>query len=296
MENRGLIYRKHGKGTFAHGRTTRVHRYLGVLMKSAHSGEHRPITEMMRGVQTVMTALRSAILMVSTPPEIWRPEKASSLGGVIVVPPEVTSQDLEILRDRNLPYLLFSESDLPGPTVLLGQKKAARHQTEQLLGLGHRRFALLSGYDACLDAPKRKGIHEAFREAGIDPASVPEFSAHGDESIISQAVDRLLRQSPRPTAVIAFDDSLASVVSFTARRVLNLRVPEDLSIVGFHAWPYLHFVEPLLTTVQFDFFGAGQKAAEALSCAALTGEPVTDICFEPAYRPGQTLGPAPKTS
>src|SRR5271170_7258349 len=71
LENRGLIYRKHGKGTFAHGRSTRIHRYLGILMKSAQAAEHRPIAEMLRGVQTVMASLRSAILLVSMPPESW---------------------------------------------------------------------------------------------------------------------------------------------------------------------------------------------------------------------------------
>ncbi len=294
LENRGLIYRKHGKGTFAHGRATRVHRYLGILMKSPQSGEHRPIAEMVRGVQTVMATLRSAILLISTSPEVWRPEKASSLGGVIVVPSDVTQQDLDVLRDRNLPYLLFTESELCGPTVNLGQKKAARSLTEQLLAQGHRRFAILSGYDVCLDATKRQGVHDALREAGIDPAGVPEISAHGDEGSISKAAYSILHLSPRPTAVIAFDDSLASVVKFNARRVEGLRVPEDLSIVSFHAWPFLNFVDVPLTTAQFDFFAAGQKAAEALSCAALTGEPMTDILFEPTYRAGQSLGPVPK--
>ncbi len=73
-------------------------------------------------------------------------------------------------------------------------------------------------------------------------------------------------------------------------------MPEDLSIVSFHDWPYLNFIEPALTTVRFDFFAAGQRAAEALSRAALTGEPVADLNFEPTYRPGQTIGPVPVAS
>ena len=52
-------------------------------------------------------------------------------------------------------------------------------------------------------------------------------------------------------------------------------MPEDLSIVSFHDWAYLKYIEPALTTVYFEFFAAGQKAAEALNHAALTGEPVT---------------------
>ena len=262
-------------------------------MKSPQSGEHRPIAEMIRGVQTVMSSLRSAILLISTPPEEWRAEKASSLGGVIVVPSEVTAKDLDILRDRNLPYLLFTESDLAGPTVFLGQSKAAKQLTERLLALGHRRFVLISGYDAGLDASKRQGIHDAFRAAGIDPDQVPEIIAKGGEGGFMLAARHAMESSPRPTAAIAFDDSIASILSFHARRIMGLRVPEDLSIASFHDWPYLNFVEPVLSTVHFDFFAAGQKAAENLSTAALTGGPVTDITFEPCHREGQTVGPAP---
>jgi LacI family transcriptional regulator len=296
LENRGLIYRKHGKGTFAHGRSTRVHRYLGILMKSPHSSEHRPIAEMIRGAQTVMASLRSAILLINTPPEEWRPEKASSLGGVIVVPSGVTQRDLEILKDRNLPYLIFTESELSGPRIILGQRQAARHQTEQLLKQGHRRMALLTGYDASLDNTKRLGVHDALREAGIDPTQIPEVSACGEESAMIEAAKNVLTLQPRPTAIIAFDDSLASLLSFQARRVEGLRIPEDLSIVSFHDWPFLNCVEPALASSRFEFFTAGQRAAEALSQAALTGQPLTDLTFEPKYTPGQTVGPVPAGS
>jgi DNA-binding LacI/PurR family transcriptional regulator len=293
LENRGLIYRKHGKGTFAHGRTTRVHRYLGILIKSPVAAEHRPLIEMVRGAQAVMASLRSAVLLIGTPPEEWRAEKASSLGGVIVLPQGVTEKDLDILKNRNLPYIVFTESNLPGPRVLLGQREAARHMTQQLLQFGHRRIALLSGYNASLDATKRLGVNDALREAGIDPAQVPEISAHGEESAIFQAAREVLQLRPRPTAVIAFDDTLGSMMSFQARRNEGLSVPEQLSIVSFHDWPYLRYVEPALTTVGFEFFKGGEKAAEALNHAALTGEPLSDICFSPIYRSGQTCGPAP---
>ncbi len=78
---------------------------------------------MIRGAQTVMSNLRSATLLISTAPETWRPEKASSLGGVIVVPQDVTPKDLEDIKNRNLPFLVFAESDLPGPRIILGQRE-----------------------------------------------------------------------------------------------------------------------------------------------------------------------------
>jgi len=293
LENRGLIYRKHGKGTFAHGRSTRTYRNIGILLKSPHATAHRPIAEIIRGVQTILAPLRSAIMLISTSPEEWRPEKASSLGGVIVLPQDVTAKDLTVLKDRNLPYLFVSESDLPGPRITLGQREAARKMTEELLLLGHRKIALLSGFDICLDAPKRRGVHEALIAAGIDPAEIPEFSAHGKDDQIFHAAQELLRLRPRPTAVVAFDDSLGSILSFQARRREGLNVPADLSIVSFHAWPYLNYIEPALTTVHFDFFAAGQRAAETLNTSALTGQPIGDFSLAPIYRPGQSIGPVP---
>jgi DNA-binding LacI/PurR family transcriptional regulator len=295
LENRGLIYRKHGKGTFAYGRSTRIHRYLGVLIRSVQSAEHRPIAEMLRGAQTTMTELRSAILLMSSAPASWRPEKATSLGGVIVSPHNVTPEDLEVLRTRHLPHYIFTESDLGGPRIFLGQRQAARHMTEELLRLGHKRFGLLSGFDPMLDAIKRCGFHDALKDAGIDPAQVQEIAAEGGERGAFHAANDLLQLKVRPTAVLATDDSLGAMLSNQARRQFGLKVPEDLSIVGFHEWPYLSCIEPTLTTVRFEFFTAGQRAAEALSSAALTGEPLKDLHFEPTYRNGQTVGPAPKS-
>lgn len=262
-------------------------------MKSPQAAEHRPIAEIMRGAQAVLAPLRSAVVLISMSPEQWRPELASSLCGVIVFPQEVTAQELNVLHERKLPYIVAMKSDLPGAQIRLGQIEAARTMTKQLLELGHRRFALLSGFEASLDAPKRLGIHEALREAGIDPLQVPEISAHEQEGDVFQAAKDIFKLSPRPTAVIAFDDSLGSMVSFQARRHEGLQVPGDLSIVSFHDWSYLNYIEPSLTTVRFEFFTAGQRAAEALDHAALTGQCATDVVLAPTYRPGQTMGPAP---
>jgi DNA-binding LacI/PurR family transcriptional regulator len=293
LENRGLIYRRHGKGTFAHGRSNRVHRNIGVLMKSPQTAVHRPLDEIVRGAQTVLAPLRSAVVLISMSPGQWRPELASGLSGVIVFPHHITADDLNILNDRKLPYIIAMKSSLPGPRLVFGQIDAARKMTEQLLQLGHRRIALLSGFEAGLDEPKRTGIHEALRAAGIDPAHVPEFSAQDREGDTFQATRDILALQPRPTAVIAFDDSLGSMMSLQARRCANLQIPSDLSIVSFHDCPYLNYIEPTLATVQFDFFKGGQLAAQALDRAALTGEQVSDIILHPTYRPGQSMGPVP---
>lgn len=289
LEKRGLIYRRHGKGTFAYGNASRSHKAIGILLNSRLAAEHWPITEMIRGVQSILAPLHGTVMLINTPPEQWSPEMACHLGGVIVFPQGITNQNLDALRNRKLPFFIAGETTLSGSQIQLGQIEAARVMTEKLLLLGHQRIALLSGYEASLDAPKREGIHRALRSAGIDPTQIPEFSAQGQESDKLGSVCELLNLSPLPTAVIAFDDSLASLLSFQARRAKGIKIPENLSIISFHDSPHLRYTEPSLTTVRFNFFEAGQQAAEILSRVALTGETMSDLIYRPTFCAGETL-------
>jgi DNA-binding LacI/PurR family transcriptional regulator len=294
LENRGLIYRRHGKGTFAHGRASRTYRNIGVLVRGSMP-ENRAVAELIRGMQSSQSEIGSGVMLIGVKPASWRPEMASMLSGVAILPWEVTEDDLAILRNRNLPFLIIGDSELPGPRIVMGQREAARTLTEKLLGEGHRRLAILSGVDAGLDAPKRRGINDALQAAGLDPAEVPEFVADGKDCSIFSAARALLESVPRPTAVIALDDSLAGILSYKARRKLDIEVPKDLSIVSFHDWPFLSELDPALCTVRFDFFNAGRQAATALNRAAQTGETLADIAFQPTYIDGATVGPVPPT-
>ena len=292
LENRGLIYRRHGKGTFAHGKNTRVYRNIAVIIRSSQV-ENRPIAELVRGVSSSQREIGSGVMLLGLSPDGWRPELASSLSGVIICPWEVNATDLAILQDRKIPFILVGESDLSGPRIIVGQRKAARRRTEELLQLGHRSLAIFCGLNPGLDVSKRLGVHDAMKAAGLDPASVREFPAGGPDGTLFSGAQAVLDAQPRPTAVISFDDSLSCMLSFKARRHANLSIPGDLSLSSFHQWPWLAHIEPEVTTVQFDFFGAGRLAAEALNRAAHTGEPMADLVFEPTCIAGATVGPVP---
>jgi len=287
LETKGLIYRKHGKGTFAHGRSNRVQKGIAVLLKSRELMECWPIAEMVRGMQSYQGSQQSPVTFLTHSPKEWTPELTTSLAGVVVFPEDVSGEDLEILKNRKLPYLFASKTSLPGPQIHLGQTEAARAATERLLMLGHQRFALISGCHPSLDLPKREGVFQALRSMGVDPLEIPEVNtALGEEASIP-AINALLKQDKRPTGWIAFDDSLAAMLCFCARRQ-GLRIPSDISVAGFHDLPYFRYLEPALTTVRFEFFAAGQRAVENLHRAYLTGQPMGDIQFEPQYRPGQS--------
>jgi DNA-binding transcriptional regulator YhcF (GntR family) len=105
LEHRGLIYRKRGKGTFAYGHSTRVHGNIAILFKSPGLAEEKFIADLIRGAQTVTASLRSALVLVSASPCEWRPNVISSLAGVIVIPKEITANELETLRNHKLCYV-----------------------------------------------------------------------------------------------------------------------------------------------------------------------------------------------
>jgi DNA-binding LacI/PurR family transcriptional regulator len=283
-----LIFRKHGKGTFAYGRPKRIRRSIGVLHKSPRTINNWPISEMIRGMESMMAALHVNVLLMQSSPAEWSPELIRDLSGILVIPTAITSGDIEILHNSKKPYLFSWETELPGPSISFGQVEAARVATERLLLLGHERIALLTGCEESLDALKRQGVHEAFASVGKSSDQIVEFSAY-DVNTRAANLHKLMNLHPRPTAVISCDDDLATQLIHRLRKESLIRVPEDISVVSFHKSPYLDHFEPELSTVDFNFFEAGRQAAEKLNRATLTGAPLENITLPTSHFPGRTV-------
>ncbi|NNC12527.1 substrate-binding domain-containing protein [Planctomonas sp. JC2975] len=122
--------------------------------------------------------------------------------------------------------------------------------TEHLLTLGHRRIATITGRIDTLCAQARlDGYRAALARAGVD--ADPALVAEGDfrfESALTSA-GRLLELDDPPTAIIAASDVQAMGVYEAARRH-GLRIPDDLSVVGFDDIPSAGWMAPPLTTVR----------------------------------------------
>ena len=132
LEHRGLIYRKHGRGTFAHGRSTRTYRNLAILLKSPPK-EKKDLAEIIRGAHAVMSTLHSALVLISVSPREWTPEMSRALAGVLIIPDGIMMEDLESLKNRNLPFLLVGRAYLPGPRILLSEEEEIHLQDRNRL-------------------------------------------------------------------------------------------------------------------------------------------------------------------
>jgi DNA-binding LacI/PurR family transcriptional regulator len=167
--------------------------------------------------------------------------------------------------------LVLVEGDLSATPLTAGvdQIEGARLATSHLLDLGHESVLHLPGPANWLDAAaRREGWRMALEERDLP---IPELMAEGDWSSHSgYEVSRGMLRESRPTAVFAANDQMALGL-LRALHEAGLRVPEDVSVVGFDDLPESGYFTPPLTTVRQDFEKLGQRTM-ALVLRVLAGE------------------------
>jgi LacI family transcriptional regulator len=142
----------------------------------------------------------------------------------------------------------------------LGGREAAAHLAE----LGHKRIAFVSGPPTFRSSHERRsGFEEALNERGLSLAKAYVFEgAYTYESGV-EAGRALLSMAERPTAIFAGNDEMAAGVLQAARQ-LGVRVPEDVSVVGFDDFQIASRLWPTLTTVRTPTREIGRLAVERL--------------------------------
>ncbi|MED0714933.1 MULTISPECIES: LacI family DNA-binding transcriptional regulator [Aeribacillus] len=194
--------------------------------------------------------------------DILRQKKAD---GMILLTARLESHLLEEIS-HEFPVVLACEylegSDIP--TVSIDNISSARKATEYLISLGHKRIGFLSGpMDVILSRDRLKGFKQGMMQHDI--AIEPNLIQEGDFSFESgfNLMTKLLALTEPPTAVFASSDEMA-IGAIKAIKAKGLKVPDDISIVGFDDIKFASIFEPALTTVSQPMFEIGQKAMELL--------------------------------
>lgn len=184
--------------------------------------------------------------------------------GVIAVFSGLTEEQTQRLRGRGIPLVLLDPTGETGhacPSVAAsnwnGGLAAARH----LLRLGHRRIGVITGpADAIASRARYDGYRAALDMAGVphDPALVRTGDFQIEDGLVHTR--RLLRLPNPPTAVFTCNDGMAYGV-YQAAAEAGLRIPDDLSVVGFDDMPPASWIVPPLTTVRQPLREMGTTAA-----------------------------------
>jgi len=208
------------------------------------------------------------------------PARDVAIDGAIVYSSDIASPAIGWLRRRRLPLVFVDQPpDLEIACVNIDDRGGARAAARHLLDLGHRHLALVTpaaphpgpspgpgeGADVTVPVPfpasqRLAGWMDELGPAEADVRFV--FQEHPPDHG-SPAIRRALASSRRPTAVLCYSDAIALLVVREAG-ALGLRIPEDLSVVGFDNSPLMQHLGFSLTTVHQDIAGKGRMAAASL--------------------------------
>jgi DNA-binding LacI/PurR family transcriptional regulator len=182
--------------------------------------------------------------------------------------------------------------------IILDHKRAARLALEHLKGLGHQEIAFIKGQTLSSDSAVRwSAICEVAQELGIRIRPGLTIQLEGTDStpaIGYPFAKQLLARRQPFTALFAYND-ISGIGSMWAFREAGLRVPEDISVVGFDDIPGAAFTNPGLTTVRQPLVRMGQIAAQTLvDQIEGRGEYVPEIAIEPEFLIRESTGPAPR--
>jgi LacI family repressor for deo operon, udp, cdd, tsx, nupC, and nupG len=171
------------------------------------------------------------------------------------------------LVEQNVPAVLIdcAQPNSPLPTVSVDNLQAAYAATEHLLTLGHRRIAHISGTPGVEIAHQREMAYlQAMEAHGMAYRRVvPSGSIQWGFRNGYNAMNELLRDAEPPTAVFAASDELA-IGAYRALAEAGMRVPHDISIMGFDNIEASAYTTPPLTTVNQPFLQLGQEAFSLL--------------------------------
>lgn len=183
--------------------------------------------------------------------------------GVIMWPhlAPLYSEHVEELECRNLPVVTVDHEMPFGDAVetdeMLGAGAVARH----LLELGHKRVAHLAWDNSYKWAQRRRSFFEQEVAAAGDAMCVTAVTQCDED--VERLTHELLSRDPKPTAIFACSDRVARLV-YRAIATLGLRIPDDVSVVGFADLDFAEWMQPSLTTVRQDGVAMGRAAARLL--------------------------------
>jgi LacI family transcriptional regulator, xylobiose transport system transcriptional regulator len=235
-----------------------------------HELESAWAMEVIRGVENVArdTGL-SVVLSESagrlTPGRTWADQVAARRPhGVVLVLSGLDESQRALLTSRSIPFVVMDPAGDPGvdvPSIGATNWQGGLAATRHLVDLGHTRIGAITGPTRMMCSRARvDGYRAALETAGlpVDPTLVVTGDFH-HEAGYRQGLE-LLRRPDRPTAVFAGND-LQALGLYEAARELGLRIPDDLSVVGFDDLPVARWVGPPLTTVRQPLMEMAEAAA-----------------------------------
>ena len=228
--------------------------------------------ELVRGVEDFANENQYSVILCNTDGDINRERKyldlmkEKNVDGILYTYAftELSKPFKGFLKENNTPMVLLDRGE-PGSKmsgVYVDNEKAGYMATRHLIDLKHKRIGCITGPEHIENSKERfNGYHQALKEAGISLDETIIFVGDYQMKGGYEAAKKLIAEGV--TAVFAFNDLMAFGI-YQAAAELGVKIPDDLSVVGFDNIKYNHLLVPKLTTIEQSSYKMGETAVELL--------------------------------
>jgi DNA-binding LacI/PurR family transcriptional regulator len=186
--------------------------------------------------------------------------------GIILSGPRQDDKEIIRLYCEGVPIMLMGQlPDTRIPFVDIDAAAGAETAVQHLIDLGHRRMAIITNAPLTYTSAqqRRSGYMQALTKAGISVNENLIEEGNYTPSSGFAAMEKLLKNSPIPSAVFIASDVVAMGAILAIKRA-GLSIPEDIAIVGFDDIPLSEYFDPPLTTIKVPAYGLGWAVSERL--------------------------------
>lgn len=277
LVNEGWLYTEQGSGTFCADRNAKQPAEKTIALLTTYISNYI-FPSIINGVESYLSSKGYTLLLYSTNNDLNK-EKIClenlfnrNIAGLIVEPTKSNFYNPNLkyylnLERKKIPYLMINAyyPELNPYSLTVDDELGAYIATEHLIKLGHTSIAGIFKTDDQQGVKRMQGFIKAHREHGIPilPNMFLPYTTIEKEKVLNEEFRKLLNSEQRPTGLFCYNDEIA-LTALDVIRQYGIRVPDDLSIVGFDDSNLATASEVKLTTVSHPKSEMGRKAAEII--------------------------------
>jgi len=275
LENEGYVRREQGRGTFCIYQEKLSNKKVAVLTTYI---SNYIFPRVIKGIEEVLSASGYTLILANTNNNKIKEALCldnlikQDIAGLIVEPTKSAMDNINLqyfkeLQKKNIPYIFLNAyySELDPSYIIMDDQKGEYLATKYLLQLGHRKIAGIFKSDDLQGLNRQNGFIEGLNEYGINlnPLWIGNYETEQTTSYPYQFIRSILHKDPRPTAIVCYNDQIALKV-IQAVKDEGLRVPEDISIVGYDDSDQALISDIKLTTIKHPKSEMGRQAARLI--------------------------------
>ncbi|MEH7484240.1 GntR family transcriptional regulator [Neobacillus drentensis] len=290
LVHEGWLYREQGAGTFCSNRMIDTQDQSPKLSRAANKKNIGVITtyisdyifpSIIKGIESYLAEKGYSLTFSCTDNNLEKEKQclqsmlSRNVDGLIIEPTRSSSFNPNInyyleLEQLKIPYLMINQfyPQLNPPHLMVNDDKGGFIATEHLIKLGHKKILGIFKSDDLQGVHRMQGYIQAYREnkLSLSPDLILTFSTGELDYLRRKLEDLLTSKDSRPTGIICYNDQVALFI-LNILRDLNLKVPEDISIVGYDDSYLAEATETKLTSVSHPKMQMGIEAAKWIVAA-----------------------------